>query len=97
MIRTQLYLPDSQYKELKQIAAAQEKTFAAVIREMIDDGLQTTRRKDVKKKPGSAVKELLKSLKKIEQWKEEGFVRKGSTEVDDYLYGKRRFPHEHLR
>lgn len=37
MVRTQLYLPDETYKKVKDIAAAKNMTFAAYVRDCIDE------------------------------------------------------------
>lgn len=37
MVRTQLYLPDETYKKVKDLAAAKNMTFAAYVRDCIDE------------------------------------------------------------
>lgn len=91
MIRTQLYLPESQYEELKKLAASYGKTFAAFSRELLAEKLKEVRSRKQLKKPDNAISVMLASLKKVSKWKEKGVVRKGSTEHDLYLYGRKAF------
>ena len=87
MLRTQLYLPDSEYDELKKLARASGRTFASLAREFLGEKLQEAKlRKKTKSK--NAVSEILKSLKKINKLKESGVTRKGSVDHDSYLYGE---------
>lgn len=88
MTRTQLYLPESYYQELKQLAAANGKTFAALTREFLEDKLKELKLKKTKIRQTNSAIRLLKSLKKIERLKEENGITDGSINHDKYLYGE---------
>ena len=64
MTRTQLYLPQSQYEELKQLAQKRGVTFADLAREFLAEKLREAKTTKKKKKENAA-SYLLKSLKKI--------------------------------
>lgn len=91
MIRTQLYLPESQYEEIKKVAAEQGMTFAAFAREVLEKTMHTVKHQRFQKKRKGAIDVLLASLPKIEQWKTEGGVHDGSVNHDAYLYGRKKF------
>lgn len=86
MIRTQLYVPKSQYEELKELARRRGQTFASLAREMLREKLQDIKINRRKSKPKNPAAVMLASLKEIEALKEPGVIRKGSTELDTYLY-----------
>ena len=83
MTRTQLYLPKSQYEELKQLAQKRGITFAELARELFEEKLFEIKSKR-KKHPINQASQLLKSLKDIEKWG--GGIRDGSINHDKYLY-----------
>ncbi len=87
MTRTQLYLPESQYEELKHLASLRKQTFAELVREFLGEKLMEEK-KGKRKKEKNAVAELLKSLKKIKKFKKMGGLRDGSIKHDYYLYQK---------
>lgn len=78
MIRTQVYLPDEQYKDLQMLVALGKGNFSQLIREGVDEV--------IKKKKGA------KKVKKFDPWKD--FIGKGprggpkdlSSKIDYYLY-----------
>ena len=86
MTRTQLYLSDSQYEELKKMASAGGQTFAGLVRGFLEEKMREVKEKKPKNKQQGALARMAASLKKVEQWKEKGVVRNGSTHHDDYLY-----------
>lgn len=88
MTRTQLYLPESQYEQLKQIALLHKQTFASVVREIIEEKLTETKRIKRNKKTKNNISLWLSSLQKIEKYKEKGGIRDGSANHDKYLYGE---------
>lgn len=88
MTRTQLYLPQTQYEELKTLAAKEDKTFAEFTRELLWEKTQEIKRKKYRRKKRNPIAQMLQSLKKVEQWDEPGFVRFGSTKHDEILYSK---------
>lgn len=87
MTRTQLYLPESQYRELKQLAALRKQTFAQLTREIIEEKLKEIQQKESLTKGKNKISAWLSSLKKIEKLKG-GVMRDGSIKHDEYLYGK---------
>jgi len=87
MTRTQLYLPQTQYEELKHLAIKEGKSFAALVRELLDE--KVSEKKLIKKRKLSPINQWLKSLRKIQKYKEPGVVRYGSTRHDEILYGKK--------
>lgn len=80
MIRTQLYLPKDLKLELELLAKKEQKATAAVIRELLKEGLEK-KRKSNKRNAGDFLMELA----------EMGFEGPGdlSTNLFDYLYGKK--------
>lgn len=88
MTRTQLYLPQSQYEELKQLASAAGKTFAELARELLDINVAKLKKTRDLKPRSNKISLWLKSLKKIEKYHEPGVVTYGSTKHDEILYGK---------
>ncbi len=44
MLKTNIYLEERQHKEVTELARQEERTFAEVIREMIDEGIRTRKR-----------------------------------------------------
>ena len=89
MTRTQLYLPQDQYEELKKFAALKKQTFAAFVRDLIDEKLREKKftKKFIKQK--SAFSLLFDSLPKIKKLKG-GKIKDLSIHHDEYLYGKKR-------
>ena len=88
MIRTQVYFPQSLYKELKLLATRENLTFASLVRKALSDKLKE---KKIRKKTEykiSALSVMLTSLSKIKIWKEKT-TRYGSTDHDKILYAKR--------
>lgn len=88
MTRTQLYLPESQYEELKRLASANSQTFASLIREMIDEKLDKHKKGKLVKKKKCGEHPLLKSLPSIEKLKEKGIISDGSVRHDFYIYSQ---------
>lgn len=88
MTRTQLYIPESYYHELKQLAAASGKTFAALTREFIEEKLRELKKHKVKHLQKNPAAQLLRSLEEIDKWKEKKGITDGSIHHDKYLYGK---------
>ncbi len=88
MTRTQLYLPQSQYEELKSIALLRRQTFASVVRELIEEKLTEMKKVRKNKNPKNNISRWLSSLKKIEKYKEKDGIRDGSVNHDKYLYGE---------
>ncbi|MDO8498044.1 MAG: ribbon-helix-helix protein, CopG family [bacterium] len=78
MVRTQIYLPEEQYRELIQIARRQDKPMAEIIRTYIKIGLKKEETVD---KSG---REIMKALSTL---KIKGGPRDLSTNLDHYLYG----------
>lgn len=78
MIRTQIYLPEKQYKELIQIAKRENTSMAQVIRLYIKTGL---RKEETVDKSG---REVMLSLIGIAKGKGPKDL---STNLDHYLYG----------
>jgi hypothetical protein len=78
MIRTQVYLTDEQARDIKLRARQEQKPEAQVIRELLEEGLNSTR-----KKPRETTGAALLRLAAI--------GGKGpadlSSKTDDYLYG----------
>lgn len=89
MTRTQIYLPENQYLELKQLATLQGVTFAQVVRDCIDEKLMEFKTQKASKKQRNKISMWLSSLKKVEKWKEKGIVRRGSIDHDKYLYSRK--------
>lgn len=87
MVRTQLYLPQSQYEELKKLADSKGKTFASLVRDFLTEKLMEKKSKRRKKEKKNAVELMLESLEQIEKFKEPGVIRNGSVNHDHYLYG----------
>ena len=77
MIRTQVYLPKPLYQNIDLVAKKEKKTKAAVIRELLDEG--------VSKKRGNAGKVLLEVAALAKKYKWKG-PRDLSTNHDKYLY-----------
>lgn len=77
--RTQLYLEDSQYEFLKDLARAEKKSIAQIIREWIDERRQ---------------KRALSKIEKDPFWEIRGIGASGCSDVgrrfDEYLYGKKK-------
>lgn len=88
MTRTQLYLPESQYEELKRLASTRNLTFAELAREIIEEKLNDIKRKKRAAERENKISAWLSSLKKIKKLKEKGIIRDGSIKHDKYLYGK---------
>ncbi len=88
MTRTQLYLPQSQYEELKMIALQRRQTFAFVVREFLDEKLTEIKKVKKNKNRKNNISLWLSSLKKIEKYKEKDGIRDGSVNHDKYLYGE---------
>lgn len=87
MTRTQLYLPESQYEELKKLAVSEGKTFASLVRDFLTEKIKEKKTKKRKKEKKNAVELMLESLKDIEKWKGKEDIRDGSINHDYYLYG----------
>ena len=88
MTRTQLYLPESQYEELKRLASDNSQTFASLIRDLIDEKLEKHKKGKLVKKNKCRRHPLLKSLPSIEKLKEEGIISDGSVRHDFYIYSQ---------
>ena len=77
--RTQLYLDDTQYEYLKDLARAEKKSIAQVIRDWIEERRQ---------------KRLLTKFDKDPFWKLRGIGSSGLKDVgrrfNDYLYGRKK-------
>lgn len=89
MLRTQIYLPEYEYKKLKEKARAQEKTFAEVVRELLRRGMEkesAEEGKQRKKKKLSGGEFLLSLAKEAERLKLGG-AKNASTTVDEVVYG----------
>lgn len=86
MTRTQLYLPETHYEELKKLAAASGRTFADLTREFLEEKLREIKMTKVELPPKNPVAQMLKSLKDIENWKEKKIITDGSINHDKYLY-----------
>lgn len=78
MIRTQIYIPEQEHKELLQVARQKKQPMAAVVRLFIKRGL--TEEKTIDRSGKGVVKKLLA----IEAG---GGPRDLSTNLDHYLYG----------
>lgn len=91
MTRTQLYLPQTQYEELKTLAAKEGKTFAEFARDLLWEKTQEIKRQKSRRimKKKNPFAEMLKSLKQVEKWKEPGVVTYGSTKHDEFLYSRK--------
>lgn len=76
MIRTQIYLPESTYEELKSLAKEESKSMAAKIREVLNQKLK-------KHKPKKKKKHFLELLSGL---KFKGGHKDGSINHDKYLY-----------
>jgi len=83
MRRTQIYLDEKQYRELKEIAGLEKTTMASSVREMIDVGIET-KKSTVKTKPKKTFSEEIAESAK-------GIKFKGpknlSKNIDKYVYG----------
>lgn len=77
MIRTQIFLPESTYEELKSLAREESKSIAAKIREVLSQRLK-------KHKPKKTKKHYLEALAEL---KFKGGPRDLSVNHDKYLYG----------
>lgn len=86
MTRTQLYLPETHYEELKKLATDSGRTFADLAREFLEEKLREIKMTKVKLPPKNPVAQMLKSLKDIENWKEKKSITDGSINHDKYLY-----------
>ncbi len=75
MIRTQVYLPESLYQTITNVAKQEKKSAAKVIRELLTSGLEH------KQKPATIGQALLK-LTQIHAHAPEDTSQK----IDDYLY-----------
>jgi len=87
MTRTQLYLPENQYEELKRLASLRRQTFAALMRELIEEKLNEGKKLKGKQKQKNALSVILNSLPIIEKLKG-GKIKDLSIHHDEYLYGK---------
>lgn len=83
MLRTQIYLPADQIRNLKRIAVEEDISLSLVIRKMIGDKLQE-KKLDLKK--NNCGKWLLSLGKKAEELKIKG-PKDLATNLDKYLYG----------
>lgn len=76
--RTQLYLEESQYQFLKDLARSEGKSIAQIIREWVDERRQGR---------------ILKKYLKDPLWKLRGLGASGQSDIaknfDKYLYGKK--------
>ncbi len=88
MTRTQLYMPQSQYAGLKQLAASEGKTFAELVRELLDINSAKLKKTRSTNSRSNKISLWLKSLKKIEKYNETGVVRRWSIDHDKILYSK---------
>ena len=88
MIRTQVYFPQSLYKELKLLATRENLTFASLVRKALIDKLKERKIRKKNEDKKSALSVMLTSLSKINIW-EEKTTRYGSTDHDKMLYAKR--------
>lgn len=86
MTRTQLYLPEDRYEELKQLAVSRKITFASLVRSYIEEKLAQEKLKKQKARKVNPLQILKKSLAAIDSLKEKGVVRDGSIYHDRYLY-----------
>ena len=77
MIRTQIYLPKDLYQHIDLLAKREKKAKAAVIREVLEEG--------VKRKQGNAGKVLLEIAAMAEKYKWKG-PKDLSKNIDKYLY-----------
>ena len=89
MTRTQLYLPQTQYEELKILASKYGQTFAAYTRKLLEERVKEIKQNKRPSKSTNPLAHLLKSLKKIEKWQEPGVTRYGSTRHDEILYSRK--------
>lgn len=88
MTRTQLYLPESQYEELKRLASANSQTFASLIRDLIEEKLDKIKSKKTAKKGKNTIVALFDSLPSIEKLEDKGIASDGSIRHDAYIYTK---------
>jgi len=83
MIRTQIYLPQSQIRMLRAIAQKRQMSMSCVIRNLVDEGLVKKNTKGKAQKPMSTLFQVLEDIRKM------GF--KGPSDLaqnmDKYLYG----------
>lgn len=86
MTRTQLYLPEDHYEELKQLAFSRKITFASLVRSYIEEKLAQEKLKKQKARKANPLQILKKSLAVIDSLKEKAVVRDGSIHHDRYLY-----------
>lgn len=89
MLRTQIYLPEYEYKKLREKAKNANKTFAQVVRELLSLGLEKeveTKRHNEKKKRLSAGELLLLMAEEAERLGFEG-PKDGSLTIDEVVYG----------
>lgn len=78
MIRTQIYLPENDHKELNQIAKKKKQPMAAIIRWFIKTGLKKEKTID---RSGKTV------MKRLLDIKAKGGPEDLSSNLDHYLYG----------
>jgi len=83
MMRTQIYLPADQIRNLKKIAVEEDVSLSLVIRKMIGDKL---REKKLGSKKNNCGKWLLSLGKKAEKLETKG-PKDLATNLDKYLYG----------
>lgn len=89
MLRTQVYLPYSQVKALKQMASEKEVYMSEIIRKLVAEkfnGRLKTAKKETKSKSRHAFDGLLALARRFERAGVKG-PRDLATNMDEYLYG----------
>lgn len=88
MLRTQVYLPYSQVRTLKQIASEREVSMSEVLRRLISDKLVDKKKpvKEVSKRKKHVLDGLLVLARKFEKAGVKG-PSDLATNMDEYLYG----------
>ncbi|MBI4008704.1 CopG family transcriptional regulator [Candidatus Roizmanbacteria bacterium] len=91
MIRTQIYLPQNQISQLKQIAYKEEVSVSEIIRRTLEEKLTMKRKKgkDIKKKKYKNVGAWLLSQARMAERQGWKGPRDLASNVDKYLYGRK--------
>jgi len=92
MIRTQIYLPENQIAQLKQLAYQEDVSLSEIIRKTIDEKITKTKKTGKTKKPKTKYKNVrewfLSMAREAERKKWRG-PKDLASNVDKYLYGKK--------